>query len=121
MNKKNTINSKSNIEIKFDDELSTFEPKENLNQIIKCFNIIDKKEFNINPYEIGNYKKYSFFNNYNDKNNKERNIKKFIMKRIYMIKIIKEIFFFIYFFEYKFTNKIHFFNIKKRKRIKKKN
>ena len=81
LKKKNTINLKSNIDIKFDDELSTFDPKENLNQIIKCFNIIDKKEFNINPNEIGNCKKYGFFKNYNkklDDNNEERNIKKFI-------------------------------------------
>jgi hypothetical protein len=55
--------------------------KKNLNQIIKCFNLIDKKEFNINPNEIGNNKKYGFVKNYNkelDDNNEKRNIKKYI-------------------------------------------
>ena len=123
LKKKNTINLKSNIDIKFDDELSTFDPKENLNQIIKCFNIIDKKEFNINPNEIGNCKKYGFFKNYNkklDDNNEERNIKKFINEEnIYDYNKRRNKFFSYNFFEYKFTenkiNKINFFNIKKRK------
>ena len=81
INKTNSINLKSNIDIQFDDELSSFDPKENLNQIIKCFNLIDKKEFNINPNEIGNNKKYGFVKNYNkelDDNNEKRNIKKYI-------------------------------------------
>ena len=80
INKTNSINLKSNIDIQFDDELSSFDPKENLNQIIKCFNLIDKKEFNIKN-EIGNNKKYGFVKNYNkelDDNNEKRNIKKYI-------------------------------------------
>ena len=122
INKTNSINIKSNIDIKFDDELSSFDPKENLNQIIKCFNIIDKKELNINPNEIGNNKKYGFFKNYNkelDDNNEKRNIKKFLdEENIYDYNKRRNKFFSYNFFEYKFTekkiNKINFINIKKR-------
>ena len=35
----------SNSNLKIDDDLSNFEPKENLKQIINCFNMIKKRKF----------------------------------------------------------------------------
>ena len=124
LNKSFLNDKQSNSNLKFDDDdLSNFDPKENLNQIINCFNMINKKEFSINSNEIGNNKKYGFFKNYNkelDDNNEKRNIEKFINEEnIYEFNKRKNKFFSSNFFEYKFTknkiNKLNFIHIKKRK------
>ena len=124
LNKSFLNDKQSNSNLKFDDDdLSNFDPKENLNQIINCFNMINKKEFSINSNEIGNNKKYGFFKNYNkelDDNNEKRNIEKFINEEnIYEFNKRKNKFFSSNFFEYKFTknkiNKLNFLHIKKRK------
>ncbi len=81
-----------------------------------------KKNFNINPNEIDNNKKYGFFNNYNKElndNNEKRNIKKYMdEENVYDYNKRRNKFFSYNFFEYKFTenkvNKNNFIHIKKR-------